>query len=119
MTMRAPSTVLSVVRPTGPHLTVAGELDPPGAVRLRAVLDDTLVPGARLTLDLSRVTHLSMPALAVLVHSYRRLRDSGGTLVLEAVSDHVERLLTVSGLSRVLLLPTGPASTLPLAAAQQ
>ncbi|MCW2681448.1 MAG: Anti-sigma factor antagonist [Frankiales bacterium] len=108
MTTRAPSTVMSTVRPTGPHLTVAGELDPEGAVRLRGVLDDAVAPGVRLTLDLSRVTQLSLPALAVLVHGYRRLRDSGGVLVLEAVSEPVERLLTVSGLHRVLHLPARP-----------
>ena len=115
MTTRAPSTVMSTVRTTGPHLTVAGELDRPGAVRLRALLDDAAAPGARLTLDLSRVTHLSAPALAVLVHGYRRLRDSGGTLVLDAVSEQVERVLTVSGLHRVLELPAA-APPLPLAA---
>ncbi len=119
MTTRAPSTVLATVRPTGPHLTVAGELDPPGAVRLRGVLDDAIAPGVRLTLDLSRVTRLSLPALAVLVHGYRRLRDAGGCLVLDAVSEPVERLLTVSGLSRVLLVPARPAPPLPQVAAQR
>jgi anti-anti-sigma factor len=109
MTTRAASTVMSTMRPTGPHLAVAGELDPPGAARLRAVLDDAVGPGVRLTLDLSRVTHLSTPALAVLVHGYRRLRDSGGALVLEAVSEPVERVLVVSGLNRVLLVPLPPA----------
>ena len=68
MSTRAPSTVMSTARPTGPHLTVAGELDAPGAIRLQAVLDDAVAAGVRLTLDLSRVTHLSTPALAVLVH---------------------------------------------------
>ena len=109
MTTRAPSTVMSTVRPTGPHLTVAGELDQPGAVRLRALLDDAAAPGVHLTLDLSRVTHLSQPALAVLVHGYRRLRDLGGALVLEAVSEPVVRVLTVSGLHRVLQVPQQPA----------
>lgn len=119
MTTRAPSTVLSTPRPTGPHLTVAGELDQPGAVRLRAVLDDAVAPGVRVTLDLSRVTHLSTPALAVLVHGYRRLRDTGGALVLDAVSEQVERVLVVSGLDRLITLPPRPAPPLPQAAAQQ
>lgn len=119
MTTRAPSTVMSTVRPTGPHLTAAGELDQPGAVRLRALLDDAAAPGVRLTLDLSRVTHLSQPALAVLVHGYRRLRDSGGALVLEAVSEPVARVLTVSGLHRLLTLPPRPQDRVCLAAAQR
>ncbi len=118
MTTRAPSTVMSTARTTGPHLTVAGDLDPAGAARLRAVLDDAVVPGVRLTLDLARVTHLSTPALAVLVHGYRRLRDSGGALVLEAVSEPVERVLTVSGLHRIIALPHRTAPPLRVAAAQ-
>lgn len=117
MTTRAPSTVMSTARTTGPYLTVAGEIDPPGAVRLRAVLDDAVAPGVRLTLDLSRVTHLSTPALAVLVHGFRRLRDNGGALVLEAVSEPVERVLVVSGLHRLIALPPRPAPPAPLAAA--
>jgi hypothetical protein len=54
---------MSTVRTTGPHLTVAGQLDGPGAVRLRALLDDAVAPGVTLTLDLSRVTHLSAELL--------------------------------------------------------
>ena len=102
MHLRAPSVVMSTARPSGPHLTVAGDVDTAGAVRLRALLDDAMLPGARLTLDLSRVDHLSAPALAVLVQAYRRLRDSGGELVLTEASGPVERVLRVSGLHRVL-----------------
>ena len=115
MNTRAPSIMLSTVRTTGPHLTIAGDLDAAGAARLRAQLDDAVVPGVRLALDLSRVTHLSTPALGVLMHGYRRLRDSGGMLVIEAVSEPVERILRVSGLDRLLDVPR----PVPLAAAQQ
>ena len=110
MTHRAPSVVMSTARTSGPHLTVAGELDGEGAVRLRAQLDDAVAPGIHLTLDLSRVTHLSAESLAVLVHAYRRLRDSGGELVLAGVSEPVVRVLRISGLHRVLSveLPAPP-----------
>jgi anti-anti-sigma factor len=119
MTTRAPSVVMSTTRTTGPHLTVAGELDAPGAVRLRALLDDAVAPGVTVTLDLSRVSHLSSEALAVLVHAYRRLRDSAGALVLAEVSEPVLRVLRVSGLHKVFgLVPPVPVE-LPAAAAQQ
>ncbi len=116
MTQRAPSVVMVTVRSTGPHLTVAGELDREGTARLRAQLDDAVTPGAQLTLDLSRVTHLSAEALAVLVHVYRRLRDSGGELVLAAVSPSVVRVLRISGLHRVLPVADAPGVTAVAAA---
>ena len=118
MNTRAPGVVMSTARATGPHLTVAGELDGPGALRLRAQLDDAITPRVTLTLDLSRVQHVSAEALGVLVHAYRRLRDSGGDLVLTGVSEPVVRVLRISGLHKVFpVVP--PPEPLPVAAAQQ
>jgi anti-anti-sigma factor len=50
------------------------------------------------------VTRLSAEALAALVHTYRRLRDSGGELIITAASDPVVRVLRVSGLHKVLTI---------------
>lgn len=113
MSDRAPSVVLATQRVAGPHLLVAGDVDDPGAERLRALLADAVAPGVTLTLDLSRVTRLSHPALAVLVGAHRRLRDGGGSLVLATPSASVVRVLRVSGLHRVLtVLPAArPTST--------
>ena len=112
MDSRAPSAGTSVVvttgRDAGPHLTAAGQLDADGAVRLHAQLDDVVAPGTAVTLDLSRVTHLSAKALDVLVHAYCRLRDGGGSLVLTGASPPVVRVLRVSGLHRVLPVETAP-----------
>ena len=112
MNTRAPSVVMATARTAGPHLTVSGELDSEGALRLRAQLDDAVAPGVQLSLDLSRVTHVSSDALAVLVHTYRRLRDSGGTLVLTDVSPSVVRVLRISGLHKVLAVQPGVPSVL-------
>ena len=93
-----------------PRLEVAGDLDGAGAIRLGAQLDDAIAPGVHLTLDLSGVEHLSADALTVLVHAYRRLRDGGGSLVLDPVSTSVLRVLRISGLHRVLLPPARSAA---------
>lgn len=106
MDQRAPSVVVTTGRHSGPHLTAAGELDADGAVRLHAQLDDAIAPGTAVTLDLSRVTYLSSDALAVLVHAYCRLRDGGGSLVLTGGSPSVRRVLRISGLHRVLPVPS-------------
>lgn len=117
MESRAPSVVVTTGRNAGPHLTAAGQLDADGAVRLRAQLDDAIASGTAVTLDLSRVTYLSADALAVLVHSYCRLRDGGGSLALTAASSPVARVLRVSGLHRVLPVdaPAAAADSLPAA----
>lgn len=109
MQERAASVVMTTARTGGPHLTAAGELDAAGAVRLRAQLDDALVADgpSHVSLDLSRVTHVSSDALAVLVAAYRRLRESGGSLELTEISPAVVRVLRISGLHRVLT-PAGP-----------
>jgi anti-anti-sigma factor len=110
MEQRAASVVVTTTRAGAPHLTAAGELDTAGAFRLRAQLDDALAgrdgAGPSVSLDLSRVTHVSAEALAVLVSAYRRLRESGGSLVLTDVSPVVVRVLRISGLHRVLAVET-------------
>lgn len=113
MTDLTASVVLATARGDGPHLTLAGDLDRVGAARLRAVLEDEVAPGARLSLDLSRVTHLSSEALAVLVQAFRRQRASGGGVVLEAASEPVIRTLRVSGLHRVIAVKAGPTLAAP------
>ena len=91
-------------------LTVDDVVDVHGVDRLRALLEDACAPGRRLVLDLGDVEHLSSAALAVLVSGHRRLRDSGGELVLRAPSAAVLRELRISGLHRVIAVdPPQPA----------
>lgn len=108
MSERAPSVVLATARPAGPHLVLAGELDSEGAARLRSQLDDAVAPGLTLSLDLSRVTRLSVEALGVLVQAHGRWRDGGGALELSAVSPQVVQVLRVSGLHRALVVTAPP-----------
>lgn len=113
MDQRAPSVVMATARATGPHLTVAGDLDADGAARLRALLDDAIAPGVRLTLDLSRVTQVSAAALTLLVQAYCRLRDGGGAMALTDASPAVIRELRISGLHRVLQVDAPVPAAVP------
>ena len=97
----ASSAVLVAGTGDGVVMGISGELDRDAAERLRATLEDAIAPGAVVTLDLARVTHLSQAALAVVVQAHRRLRDSGGSLRLTSVSEPVVRVLRISGLHRV------------------
>ena len=102
MEQEAGGVVVSTARARGTLVTAAGELDAAGAIRLQAQLDDAVTAGGRVSLDLSRVTHVSADALAVLVGAYSRLRDTGGGLVIAGASPAVVRVLRISGLHRVL-----------------
>lgn len=113
MSEREPGVVLATARPDGAHLVLSGDVDGPGAVRLLAQLDDALEPGAQLTLDLSRITRLSVDALGALAAAHRRLRESGGGLLLESLSPQVVRVLRISGLDRVLVVAPTSSTTVP------
>jgi anti-sigma B factor antagonist len=109
----AAGVVLATARPHGARLTLAGDLDGLAAARLRALLDDEVAPARTVSLDLSRVTRISSQALGVLVHVHRRLRDTGGALLLEGVSPQVVRVLRITGLHRVFPLPDTSVAELP------
>jgi len=94
--LRAPGSGPEVV------LHVQGPLDVRGTDRLRAQLEDAAAPRRRLVLELADVEHVSAAALAVLVSGHRRLRDSGGALVLRSPSPALVRELRISGLHRVI-----------------
>lgn len=113
MQERAASVVVATARaPHGTLVTAAGELDAEGALRLQAQLDDAVAAGGGVSLDLSRVTHVSAAALTVVMGAYTRLRDSGSGLVLTGVSPAVVRVLRISGLHRVLAVEA-PAPAVP------
>ena len=81
-----------------------------GVADVRWLLHDALLAGARhLVVDLSRVQHLSSPAVASFLSAHRTCRARGGTLVLRGANRRTLDLLHRTGLWRVLELETGQA----------
>jgi anti-anti-sigma factor len=88
-------------------LTVSGELAGPGAERLLARLDRLLAQGHRhVVLDLTAVTFCDSSGVSALVRGHARASAAAGRLKLSAASDQVTRVLELSGLARMLGLPS-------------
>lgn len=84
---------------------VEGELDLSTAAEFRVQVDADLDRlGARdLVLDFTRVTFVDSSGLGAILGRYKRVTEGGGRVALCGVSDHVRRLLEISGVMRVLL----------------
>jgi anti-sigma B factor antagonist len=85
-----------VVRP-------AGELDLATAPALRAALEAAATLGlARVMVVLTDVTFLDSTGLGAIVHGWRFAADGGVSLTLSDPSPSVQRVLTITGLDRLL-----------------
>jgi anti-anti-sigma factor len=81
-----------------------------GLADVRWLLHDALLAGARrLVVDLSRVQHLSSPAVASFLSAHRTCRARGGSVVLRGANRRTLDLLHRTGLWRVLQLETQAA----------
>jgi anti-sigma B factor antagonist len=97
--------------PTGPVLSVRGELDTHTSRALRAGLAAAGPDGAEVVIDLSGVTFADSATLGVLVAEHKRLTAAGRTLVLSSPGPAVRRVLELSGLLRVLDVRAGAQSS--------
>ena len=81
---------------------VDGDLDCYTAPQLRSALLALVEDGTReVTLDVGGTQFMDSTGLSVLVGGLKRLRESGGNLVLKAPSPATLRLFEVTGLSTV------------------
>ena len=86
-------------RDTG-TVRVTGEVDLTSAPRLEQTIRELIDGGVRrLVVDLSSVRFMDSTGLRVLMSSYKRLEEVGGSLVLGRPSEAVRRVLDVSGLN--------------------
>jgi anti-sigma B factor antagonist len=93
------------------EIQVIGRLDAYWAPQLGAALNDTVRQGSHeISLDLSEVEFMSSPGLGVLIGCYKQLRAIRGTLVISKASEHVVKLINLSGLKELLLKTTREAN---------
>ncbi|MFJ6797081.1 STAS domain-containing protein [Streptomyces sp. NPDC091268] len=94
---------------------VAGELDIETAPHLRTQALALIEQGHRhLILDLQAVTFCDSSGFNALVGIFRCAKAAGGTLVLAAVPDRLQRMLNLTGLDT--LLPAHPTAAHALTA---
>jgi anti-sigma B factor antagonist len=81
------------------RIRLKGRFDAAQEARVKDVLDQ--VPGS-VTLDCEELTYISSAGLGVLVATQLRLSKQGGELRLTRVNAHIQELLKLSGLDRVI-----------------
>jgi anti-sigma B factor antagonist len=87
----------------GDLVVLEGALEVSTVPDARAVLHDAVDRGvADLVVDLSGVDVIDATGLGVLVGTHRRAQRAGRRLVLRGVPARIQRLLTVTRLSRVI-----------------
>lgn len=85
-----------------PVVRVTGEIDVATAPELRGhLVDHEGADEAVVVVDLSGVTFLDSTALGVLVGSYRRLTDGGGSLRLVVTEPRILKVLEITDLLSV------------------
>jgi anti-anti-sigma factor len=81
------------------EIRIEGEVDGAVSGRVLSALDQAVVDGRDVLLDLAACEFIDAAALAVLVCSRRRLNDRGKQLLLYGVHGQVRRLLSITGLT--------------------
>ncbi|TYR82527.1 anti-sigma F factor antagonist [Priestia megaterium] len=83
---------------------LSGELDHHTADHLRTKITDTLEqePITHLILNLENLSFMDSSGLGVILGRYKQVRNSGGEMVVCAVSPAIERLFDMSGLFKII-----------------
>lgn len=86
-------------------IIAAGEIDLATVSLLSTAIADTLHAGTTaLTVNLNNVTYIDSSGLGVLVGAFKRLTAIGGTFTIRCTQPRVLRLLTITGLTRLLTI---------------
>lgn len=90
-------------RPEGIIVFVAGPIDASTLTEVSAVLTEAQRDGRTLYVDLSCVTFIDSRGLGALLAANERAREGAAALRIHAPSDAVRRLLTISGVTAVII----------------
>lgn len=96
-------------------ISADGEIDLATVTTLRSAIAKAMKSGARhLTLNLDNVSYIDSSGLGTLIGTHKRIAAAGGTLTVRCSQPRVLRLLTITGLDRVLTIVqdenAGPAA---------
>ena len=90
-------------RPQGIVVYVTGSLDASTLTEVSAVLTEAQRDGRTLYVDMSGVTFIDSRGLGALLAANERAREGAAQLRIHAPSDSVRRLLTISGVTAVIV----------------
>lgn len=82
-----------------------GEVDLASAPQLRRGIYELIDQGHhRVAVDLSGVEFMDSTGLGVLIGALKRLRESGGSMVLAGIRPAVSRVFEITGLDRIFTI---------------
>jgi anti-anti-sigma factor len=91
-----------------PVLDLSGDVDEFTCTKLRVALRDLLSNGeSRVVVNLARVNYMDSAGLGTLVGGLRRIMEADGGLVLSGPNPQIERVLSLTGLDRILKIYDG------------
>ncbi|MGW6057703.1 STAS domain-containing protein [Streptomyces sp. NPDC055189] len=83
-------------------LTLAGEMDLDTSAHVREALEAVQAPGARVVIDLRRVTFIDSSGINVFIAAHRALDAAGGRLSLAGPAESVIRTLEIVGIDTLI-----------------
>jgi anti-sigma B factor antagonist len=85
------------------RIAADGEIDLATVNKLRSAVTEVIQKGVRhLTVDLDKVSYIDSSGLGMLIGAHKRMTSTGGTLTILCSQARVLRLLSITGLDRVL-----------------
>ncbi|WP_408009058.1 STAS domain-containing protein [Pseudalkalibacillus sp. A8] len=85
------------------ELVLIGEVDAYTAPKLKeTLLESTQKQGQKVVVDLSGVQYMDSTGLGVFVGALKSSQQSGSTLTLTGMTERVERLFEITGLTEVI-----------------
>lgn len=88
-------------------LTLAGEMDMDTSALVHQALEAVEAPGARVVIDLRRVSFIDSSGINVFIAGHRALAEGGGRLRLAGPAESVSRTLEIVGIDTLIdIFPT-------------
>jgi anti-sigma B factor antagonist len=90
--------VFEIERKDDGRIALSGRFDAAQVDKARALLDTF---EESFVVDMTELDYISSAGLGILLATYKRLADSGHTLTLSHMKQHIRRIFNVSGLDKV------------------
>ncbi|MCU9615168.1 STAS domain-containing protein [Caldibacillus lycopersici] len=84
-------------------MKISGEIDAYTAPKLKETINQlTKEDGKNVVIDLTDVIYMDSTGLGVLVAAFKKIKTNGGSFILTGLSNRLQRLFTITGLSEIM-----------------
>jgi len=78
-------------------VSLVGDLDGSTAPNVQAQIVPLIVPGAKLILDMNKVSYMSSSGLRMLLVTYRMITSKSGKVILVGLSEEIQDTMAMTG----------------------